>query len=392
MRKILTVLVTAILLVSVLAACAPAPTTTTAPTSTPAPTSGPQVTLSPDGKYPAETVKIGLEVYDTTAELTLQMQQYFKYMQKAYNIEIITSESIADAAGELAFIESCAAAGCKAIIAGYNVTQGQAVQRTIDLGMYYWGTANEPAVYDAFKSNPMYLGGVKAENADYQIGVNVAQALIDAGCKKLVFTSGGADFGIQMFVDRKKGFTDTVAKASGVTIVADVAGWPGTESFAAAQTAALGMDVDGIASGYTALPWLGALGASGKMGQVKIASNETVNATLFDLMSNGAIFYSYSEIAQSFGVAVPMILNAVAGHADKYLMDGAAPQVPMGYWTIANKEDCAYYVTFSGNPKWVWTNDDIKTVLYEYNNAANYDSFKTLFGAYDRASIEARNK
>ena len=194
-----------------------------------------------------------------------------------------------------------------------------------------------------------------------------------------------------MFVDRKKGFTDTVAKASGVSIVAEVPGWPGTEAFAAAQTAALGTDADAIASGYTALPWLGALGASGKMGQLKVASAETVNMTLFDLMSNGAIDYLYSEIAQSFGQSIPMILNAVAGYSDKFLMDGVAPQVPMGYWTVANKEDCAYYVTFSGNPKWVWTSDDIKTVLDDYNNAANYDSFKTLFGAYDRASIEARN-
>ena len=155
-------------LVSVLAACAPAPTAT-APTSTPAPTSGPQVTLSPDGRYPAETVKIGLEVYDTTAENTLALQSYIKYMQKSFNVELIHSESIADAAGELAFIESCAAAGCKAIIAMYNVTQGQAVQTCIDAGMYYWGTANEPAVYDAFKSNPKYLGGVKTENADYRL-------------------------------------------------------------------------------------------------------------------------------------------------------------------------------------------------------------------------------
>ena len=58
----------------------------------------------------------------------------------------------------------------------------------------------------------------------------MAQALIDAGCKRLVYVSGGRDYGVQMFIDRSKGFMDAIdeAKAAGkdVELVADVAGWP----------------------------------------------------------------------------------------------------------------------------------------------------------------------
>ena len=33
------------------------------------------------------------------------------------------------------------------------------MQLCIDKGMYYFGVAEEPSVYDAFKDNPLYLGG-----------------------------------------------------------------------------------------------------------------------------------------------------------------------------------------------------------------------------------------
>ena len=36
----------------------------------------------------------------------------------------------------------------------------------------------------------------------------MAEALIEQGCEKLVLCSGGASFGVSMFVDRKAGFEE----------------------------------------------------------------------------------------------------------------------------------------------------------------------------------------
>lgn len=413
MKKALAMILAMMMLVS-LAACgtAPAATTETTAAATAAATTAAateaattaetkadatqpaSIPLSADGKYPAETVKIGFVNYDTTAENVLNLQKYFEHLQTAFNFEVIYSESLTSAEGELAFIESCAAAGCKGIIGFYNVAKSESVQRAIDLGMYYWGGASEPAIYDVMKNNPMYLGGSYSKDADYTMGYKMATALIEAGSTKLIYTSGGRDFGVEFFVKRSEGFDAAIAdaKAAGKTVekVADVSGWPGTEAFAAAQTEALGKEADGLVSSFTALPWLQPLGVAGKMGQIKIAGSETVNDTLAGLFNDGVISYSYSEVTESFGMAVPMILNAAAGHADKYLQNGASPQVTMGYWEIAGKEDCTFYNDYSGKVGWVWEIDDLKTILYDFDNTANFDSLSKLYGAFARTSIEAR--
>ncbi len=100
-----------------------------------------EIELSEDGRYPAETVKIGFVNYDTSAEQVLTIQKYFEYLQTAFNFEIIWSESLGSAEEEFAFIEQCAAAGCQAIIGYYNEGKEESQKLTASLGMYYWGLA-----------------------------------------------------------------------------------------------------------------------------------------------------------------------------------------------------------------------------------------------------------
>ena len=90
-----------------------------------------------DGSWPEETIKIGVEVFDTTDETTLGTLAYFDYLTNYYNVEFICSESIGSAEDELAFISSCAAAGCKAFISVYNVSRETEVKQVTDRGMYY---------------------------------------------------------------------------------------------------------------------------------------------------------------------------------------------------------------------------------------------------------------
>ena len=87
-------------------------------------------------------------------------------------------------------------------------------------GMYYTGVAEEPSVYDAFKDNPMYLGGWYNETQNYDAGYAMGKALVDAGCTELVYVSGGRDYGVQMFIDRSNGFMDAIdeANAEGNTV------------------------------------------------------------------------------------------------------------------------------------------------------------------------------
>jgi hypothetical protein len=397
MKKILALLL-ALLMLASLAACAGTPTTTVKPSETTAPsattTEGATVPTSADGKYPAETVKIGFINYDTTAEQVLSIQKYFEYLQTAFNFEIVWSESLQNAEQELAFIEQCASAGCKAVIGYYNVSEEEAAKKAADLKMYYWGSmGGAQEVYDAVKTNPYYLGSSYNPTANYDLGYNVGKAAVDAGCTKLILASGGADMGVPFFIQRREGFQAAIdeANAAGkkVTVVQDVGGWPGTEAFAAGQTAALGKDVDALCSTFTALPWLAPMGAAQK--ELKVFSGDGVSEATVGLMMGGKFTAIFSEIPDAFGMAIPMILNAAAGYSDKFLDNGSAPRVLTNNWAITKAEDAAYYLGVENAAAgFVWDIDDVKSVLYAYNNKANFKALCDLYQATAKADIEAR--
>jgi len=206
MKKLMALIVLFAMVLS-LVACAGSGATTARPPPRPPlqlkqlqqKTEAPTTALPLDGTWPAEKVKIGFIAYDTTDEQFLSIQQYYGYLAQFFNFEIISSESIASPEDELKFIENCAAAGCKAIIGYYNASGAQAAQLTIDKGMYYWGGADVAAIYDKMMAQDQYLGSYSGGNSNYEAGYNIAQSLIAAGCEKLVYTSGGRDFGVDFF-------------------------------------------------------------------------------------------------------------------------------------------------------------------------------------------------
>ena len=214
-----------------------------------------------DGSWPAETVKIGVEVYDTTDTTVIAYMDYFKDLEDYYNVEFMFSESISNAEDELAFAESCASAGCVGYIGGYNCSGETIVDKVTENKMYYWGC--ERGLDEKYADNEYYLGGFQpvgsdenvdaTKGGDYLLGYSMAENLADQGAKHVVYCSGGDQMGIQMFIDRLEGFKDGIAaaQANGSDIQWDekqdsIAGWPGTDDFAAAQSNAISKHNDKV--------------------------------------------------------------------------------------------------------------------------------------------------
>lgn len=409
MKKITALLLATIMLLSV-AACGGGNSTTEAPqteapaTEAPA-TEAPPVaeepadegpSLSADGRYPAETVKIGFVNYDTTADQVLAIQEYFEYLQTAFNFEIIWSESLGNAEQEFEFIERCAAAGCKAIIGYYNEGIDESVKLCESLGMYYWGGAEMERIYEPSKNSEYYLGGYNTGNMNYDFGYAIVETLIANDCHKLIVMSGGKDYGVQLFVDRYQGIMDAIADAQAdgydIEMVYEVPGWPGTEEFAAHQTAALQTDADGLAGTLTSLMWLQPMQAAEKFGQIKIASIDTVSEDMAGLMYAGAYVGVCAEISGMFGLSIPMILNAVDGYAaEQRNADGTAPQVNTKNWVITNPDDMTYFASIEREGgTWTFSIDDIKSILYAYNPDVTLDDMSALYSAVTVEEIQAR--
>lgn len=405
MKKLLALLLAMVMMFS-LAACG-TPTGDTTPTGDPSPTSDPSPsaaesqtpapspadgpTLSADGRYPAETVKIGFVNYDTTADIVLALQEYFAYLQQTFNFEVIWSESLSSAEEEFAFIEQCAAAGCKAIIGYYNEGRDESVKLTESLGMYYWSEAESETIYEPSKNSMAYLGGYHSGSMQYDFGYACVEMLADAGCKKLIIMSGGKDYGVAHFVQRYEGMMAAVAD-KGLEVVYEVPGWPGTEEFAAHQTAALETDADGLAGALTALMWLQPMQNAGKFGQIKVAAIETVSEDLAGLFDAGVYVGACSEISGMFGLSIPMILNAVAGYGDlQRNPDGTAPQISTKNWTVNSGEDMLFFAqTERAGGAWTFDADDLKSMMYDFNPDLKLEDFSKLYSAVSADEIRAR--
>lgn len=358
--------------------------------------------LSADGRYPAETVKIGFVNYDPTAEQWLKLEEYFDYLSKYYNIEIMASEALNTAEGELDFIDACAAAGCDAVYGYYNVSNEQALLKCAEKGMYYFGQGANPAISgnDEMMSNPYYLGSFYVGNADYQYGYGCIEMLVEAGCHKIVGVSGGKNFGVQLFIDRWEGamkaIEDYKAKGYDIELVYEVPGFPGTDgSFESGQTTALSMEgVDGIFSTLTALMWIQPMQEAGKFGQIKVAAaGETMSDAAIGMFGAGFYVGTATEIIDCFGSAIPVILNAVTGHADVVRPNGKAAMVNCGWWKVTNVEQAGFYSSIQGGDNgWAFTAEDIRPLLADYNPDVTQEDFSALYSATTMDEILARHQ
>ena len=347
-----------------------------------------------------EPIKIGFVNYDPTAEQYLVLDSYFEYLKETYNFEIMASEALNSAEGELAFIDACAAAGCKAVFGYYNVSNEQALLRCAEKKMYYFGQGANKAIIDnpEMMNNPWYLGSFTVGNADYEYGYACVEMLIEAGCKKLAGVSGGKNFGVQMFIDRWQGAMDAIAdfQAKGVEIelVYEVAGFPGTDGgFEAGQTTVLGMDeVDGIFSTLTALMWIKPMQDAGKFGQVKVAAaGETMSEAAIGMFGAGFYVGTATEIIDVFGMGIPLIINAVEGTPIRNA-DGTAPLIDAGWWKVTNVEQAGYYGSIQGGDNgWVFDQDDIRELLVAYNPDVTVDDYKALYTAVTAEEVQARH-
>lgn len=352
--------------------------------------------ISLDGTWPEKTIKIGVEVYDTADSSVIAYSEYFDYLSEKYNVEFMMSESIQSPEDELDFAASCQAAGCSGYIGGYNASMETIVETVTGYGMYYWGA--ERGLDEMFADNEYYLGGFSPlssngkgieENGDYLLGYEMAYALAEAGCTHVAYCNGGASFGITMFVDRQNGFIDGIADAQneGYEIVFNkdtdiVEGWPGTDAFTAAQSNIITSDYDGIACSFSGMEvWIQPLTQSGKENSVKLTGIGTLNEGTEMMIESGMIcslIYECEEIV--FGNAVPMIINAVNGHADLVKGDDGYCALGVARWNIKDMDAFSQVYEKHEAGEYFVTAEDMTQFFPEFNESASKEDFENFYG------------
>jgi len=376
-------------------ACAPAATPEAAPAAeeavpaveTEAPSAGEEPSMmTADGLYPAETIKICVETFDPADTQYQDVQTYFAFLsENIFNVEFIYSEAIASAEQELQFVENCGAAGAQGLIAYYNVSRGQVVAKAAELGIYYWGQADEADIYDEHKDNPYYLGSVISGNGDYDGMYAVTKYILEQGKTQLVYANGGADFGISMFINRQAGFQAAVDEAGADVTVNVVPGFP-DEAWFAAQGAALAGDVDAVVGSFGADVWVQPVAASGKS-DVMIGSFGAISDFYKQTMADGSVAAIVAEPTERFGIGVAQIINAVDGNAGALKVDGMPTNARQQLWVVTSAEtfDTLYaYEHGAGREAY---SAKLPDLIMNLNPEANVDTLQALIDAYSLEAI-----
>lgn len=339
--------------------------------------------------YPEKTVKIGVELYDPTEVETLAMQEYFAQLQESgLNVEFIYSEALDSAEAELKFIDDCYNAGCQGILGYYNVAMGETVQKCVDYGMYYWGSALDyEDVVAQYADNDYVLDMVNYGNGDYDAGYAIGQYFVENGAKKVVYASGGADFGVTMFVNRQEGFKAAVEEA-GIEYIT-VSGFPG-DAFFADQAAALSEDVDGVAASFNGLDfWAQPIATAGKTESAPLATVGSITEDYVAAFENGSVSCLISANVQRFGIGVALIVNAVDGNAEALQVDGKIGEYSTEMWYIDNADDANAYQELAQGTG-VYRYEDLMSIIVNVNPDANADTLAELVdGSRDIESIVA---
>lgn len=346
-----------------------------------------------DGSWPAAEIIIGVECFDTTDEQFLQLQEYYEYLAESYNISFMYSESIASAEAELDFISSCASAGAKAIIGFYNVTEEEAAQQAIDQGMCYWGTEyySELADEDLYLGSYEFVGGDSDKNGEYLAGYELGYGLAMADVTHILYCNGGASFGVQMFIDRQEGFNDGVAAAQneGADVAYDpekdvLEGWPGTDEFTAAQSAALSSDYDGVATSFNVATWFQPIADAGKSENIKLAAIGEVEDTYYESINSGqlvTLVYDCEEVV--FGHIIASIMNAVNGDLELTKNEaGSAGNISVNRWVIKSADDYNAIYEYHEAGNYFISAAQLTECFPEFNEAAAQDSINDLYKQY----------
>ena len=150
--------------------------------------------------------------------------------------------------------------------------------------------------------------------------------------------------------------------------------------------------VDGLFSTLTALMWIKPMQDAGKFGQIKVAAaGETMSEGAIGMFGAGFYVGTATEIIDVFGMAIPLILNAVNGTPIREA-DGTAPLVDAGWWKVSNVEEAGYYGSVQGGENgWVFSAEDIANLLVVNNPDVTVDDYRALYTAVTAAEIQARH-
>ncbi len=426
MKKFWALLLTAAMTVSMLAGCGNSGSETgsnTGSTGTEGQTeqSGDSGTTNEGGNAASgldmsKTVKIGILVSDATSAEALAFRTYYtEYIQKQYNVELIYSDELTDAAGETSAIDTFITNNCKAVISFSSFDRAAQLEQCDAAGVYYavaTGTLTDEE-YETYKGYQYYVGAIGPSlNVEFETGYNMAKYYLDQGVKNFAIFGGAIPYYTEMHIYRAAGMLTAMVKAGG-----DGASYQGAADQGAiigqifadgeVKTGAIGdVNILGYVGGYDMDDaWFGKcaqmaqtadlevilavgngsdfFGTAISGTNVKIASVDAYASSYGEAMEAGMLDYLAGKFSASIGPIFIATYRAALGSPIR-TTDGNALALSQGYWVAASADEFnTYYAVDSSIDAPAYTKEMLDTLL-----TADYAAFESFVSKYSFEEIQ----
>ncbi len=221
MKKLISILLLAAMMIGVLAGCgqsAPAATDTSTPAENQEPAAQSQEGAAPSFKK----AKIAFATVGIDEDF-VRLQEYLdKTLGPALNIEFIYSEELKDAGQMTAFLENAYAAGCQGVFTDSSGNLDQAAAVCNDLGMYFVGISSSGAVEN--QELPYYASvtGASAEGYGESYAEAIKSVVSDGQEHSVMILSAAACYGATSFLESTVGTLSALGEVYGLTYTEDL--------------------------------------------------------------------------------------------------------------------------------------------------------------------------
>lgn len=364
----------------------------------------------------SKTVKMGILVSDaTTAEALAFRTYYTEYIQKNYNVELIYSDELTDAAGETSAIDTFITNNCKAIISFSSFDRAAQIEQCDAAGVYYavaTGTLTDEE-YETYKGYEHYVGAIGPSlDVEFETGYNMAKHYLDQGKKNFAIFGGAIPYYTEMHIHRAAGMLTAMVEAGG-----DGANYQGATDQGAiigqifadgeVKTGAIGdINIVGYVGGYDMDDaWFGKcaqmaqtadlevilavgngsdfFGTAISGTDVKIASVDAYASSYSEAMQAGMLDYLAGKFSASIGPIFIATYRAALGSPIR-TADGNALALSQGYWVATSAEEFnTYYAVDSSVESPAYTKEMLDTLL-----TADYAAFESFVSKYSFEEIQ----
>lgn len=184
-KKTFALLLALAMLLGALAGCAgnPVENNSTDPESS---TPGTEESQAPVNAGP---IKIGILVADVSGEEALGFRSYYEnYIANNYNVELLYTEQLTDAASERSAIERFAAQGCKAVISFSSSDRAMQIETCAQNKLFYAVASGmlDDEQFETYKTNEWFVGQVgPSMDTEFEAGYAMGKYFADKGAKTI---------------------------------------------------------------------------------------------------------------------------------------------------------------------------------------------------------------